>query len=470
MKEIVIDIAVFDKAILIPPELYKRSDVCGDTKIIFSNAITECARNLYNVTNSVPVGNNTEWRRSETLRGDERESSESDRQMRGEEAAVRGIQEDSKFGEISSEGTTVGEIQNGSRGRNTSRDSLRNITDSNETAEPEKVSVVSACYDRLKSTVISDERILNAINHSDRENLNIEIESVLNETVLKIFNEDVYKNIDFYADFVHAEKTDNRTEAENYIHSYIDEQLANKQNIYTLPENMTEIDVETAIGMIELKMNVHDISGTVISEINDVLETGQYITSNSDYEKYVAIDKLALAFDDISSAFENTLREVGQPYFLDLMEFHDMHDWDDFSIGRNVYQNTADALTMGNIAPLMTYLENTIEELNNREYYETEYNQAKSTVAMLEKFSEKYISNNISHEQDIEAKIEHTDNEAETVRTADDIAIGDKYQYNAVSYENSGLGQYREYEDGSSGQRDTNRFMGDWLKNIEQQE
>lgn len=47
MKEIVIDVAVLDKAILIPPELYKRSDVCGGTKIIFSNAITECARNLY---------------------------------------------------------------------------------------------------------------------------------------------------------------------------------------------------------------------------------------------------------------------------------------------------------------------------------------------------------------------------------------------------------------------------------------
>ena len=41
---------------------------------------------------------------------------------------------------------------------------------------------------------------------------------------------------------------------------------------------------------------------------------------------------------------------------------------------------------------------------------------------------------------------------------------------NAVSYENSGLGQYKEYQNGSLGQHSTNKFMSDWLDNIEQQE
>ncbi len=39
----------------------------------------------------------------------------------------------------------------------------------------------------------------------------------------------------------------------------------------------------------------------------------------------------------------------------------------------------------------------------------------------------------------------------------------------AISYQQDGLGIYREYADQTVGQRDTNRFMIDWLKNLEQQ-
>lgn len=40
---------------------------------------------------------------------------------------------------------------------------------------------------------------------------------------------------------------------------------------------------------------------------------------------------------------------------------------------------------------------------------------------------------------------------------------------NAFSYENSGLGIYQEYSDGSKGQKDTNSFVVSWLNNIELQ-
>lgn len=75
------------------------------------------------------------------LRGDERESSESDRRDNGEEKAVGGVQGNDEIGQIHSDGAVTGEIQSGSGGRNTSRDGLRNIT--NETAEPDMVSAVS---------------------------------------------------------------------------------------------------------------------------------------------------------------------------------------------------------------------------------------------------------------------------------------------------------------------------------------
>ena len=39
----------------------------------------------------------------------------------------------------------------------------------------------------------------------------------------------------------------------------------------------------------------------------------------------------------------------------------------------------------------------------------------------------------------------------------------------AISYQQDGLGIYREYPDGSYGQRDTNRFMLTWLKNLRDQ-
>ena len=79
--------------------------------------------------------------RGETLRGNERASSEPDRGIDGQKEAIRGIQGDNAVETVSSEIADTGEVQERSGGRNTSRDSVRNITD--ETAEPEKVSAVS---------------------------------------------------------------------------------------------------------------------------------------------------------------------------------------------------------------------------------------------------------------------------------------------------------------------------------------
>ncbi|MCM1529771.1 MAG: SNF2-related protein [Alistipes sp.] len=89
----------------------------------------------------VPVGDTSHGQSGEALRGNERESSEPDREHSGEEKAVGGIQGDRGNGEIPAESADTGEVQSRSGGGNTSRDGLRDITE--ETAEPEKVSAVS---------------------------------------------------------------------------------------------------------------------------------------------------------------------------------------------------------------------------------------------------------------------------------------------------------------------------------------
>ena len=76
-----------------------------------------------------------------SLRGNERESSESDRRNNGEEKTVGGIQGDRGIGRIPAESADTGEVQSRSGGGNSSRDGVRNITD--EAAEPEKVTAVS---------------------------------------------------------------------------------------------------------------------------------------------------------------------------------------------------------------------------------------------------------------------------------------------------------------------------------------
>lgn len=48
------------------------------------------------------------------------------------------------------------------------------------------------------------------------------------------------------------------------------------------------------------------------------------------------------------------------------------------------------------------------------------------------------------------------------------LRIDEKNQTaSAISYENSGLGRYEDLEDGSSSQKDTDKFMGTWLNNLE---
>lgn len=46
----------------------------------------------------------------------------------------------------------------------------------------------------------------------------------------------------------------------------------------------------------------------------------------------------------------------------------------------------------------------------------------------------------------------------------------EKQTATAISYRQDSLGIFREYPDGSTGQRDTNRFMLTWLKNLRVQE
>lgn len=188
----------------------------------------------------LPVGN-TDIRQSDsTLRGDERESSGNDRQDSREEKEIGGIQGNRGIRGISSESSDTGEIQNGSRGRSSSGNSIRNMSD--ETAESEQGSVVSACYEKLKNAVLNDKSVINAHINSDNENLNLAIQKALKQKALDIFLEDIDNNAEFYNDFLRGKKAEKHLEIEKAIFDTLSSQRETVQKDVAAPDNKIFLD------------------------------------------------------------------------------------------------------------------------------------------------------------------------------------------------------------------------------------
>lgn len=409
----------------------------------------------FHMADSLPAEDNAERGRGETLRGDERKGSEPDRPIHREETADGRVQGNNEFREIHSESTDVGELQSRSGGANTSDNGLRNISN-DETAEPEKVSVVSSCYDLLKTEVTADDRINNAIKNSDRENVNIEIEKVLKEAVMKIFNEDIYGRIDFYADFMNAEKTDNRKEAENYIHNYVDEQIANKE---------FEITQSEPIKLSENEMN----EASSIRTADDIEIGDRYLYKD---REYTVASMNGVYPDDVGISYDEKMSN-GRTYAVTSNVNKYELESNGVYLGKSSIKNIESTEKEKLEQPDKQRHTNTVEHRNFTKL-QNMFPEIMSKVHIyerhigdnLEPLALEWIGgNNLSVMQSYKQNGD--------LMCDPDIVLNVNFENetaNAVSYENSGLGQYKEYQNGSLGQHSTNKFMSDWLDNIEQQE
>lgn len=84
---------------------------------------------------------------------------------------------------------------------------------------------------------------------------------------------------------------------------------------------------------------------------------GISIVRREDISSFVRMDIIAEILYDISEKYRFTPNEVGNNHLLDLNRFYDSYDWDSFSIGKNVLENTIIALKSGDFEPIENYIE-----------------------------------------------------------------------------------------------------------------
>lgn len=90
----------------------------------------------------------------------------------------------------------------------------------------------------------------------------------------------------------------------------------------------------------------------------DVSENnGVFTVNKEDIASYVRMDTIADIFYEISEMYRFEPNEVGNNHLLDLNRFYDSYEWDGYSLGKNVFENTIIALKSGNFEPVENYVE-----------------------------------------------------------------------------------------------------------------
>ncbi|MCM1525480.1 MAG: DUF3849 domain-containing protein, partial [Ruminococcus sp.] len=115
--------------------------------------------------------------------------------------------------------------------------------------EDAKNAVIRSCYDRLKIAVLENEAVKNAAANTDFQNAHIEALSVMEKEAMNIFNENIYGNIDFYADFFGGKMTENRIALEEEITAALRRIYAEKEaerNISEVQESPAEEKITAA--------------------------------------------------------------------------------------------------------------------------------------------------------------------------------------------------------------------------------
>ncbi len=92
--------------------------------------------------------------------------------------------------------------------------------------------------------------------------------------------------------------------------------------------------------------------GFEVSENN-----GIFTARKEDISSFVRIDIIAEMLYDISEKYRFEPNEAGNNHLLDLNRFYDSYDWESYSEGKNVLENTIIALQSGNFEPIENYIE-----------------------------------------------------------------------------------------------------------------
>ena len=164
--------------------------------------------------------------------------------------------------------------------------------------------------------------------------------------------------------------------------------------------SFTEIDSETAAGMIsDGGFEVYN-KDSVLVNIDYIIDNGEqtFKATAEDVEMYAKRDEIALKIDDISSAYEFTPHEEGEPFHLDLMRFANnsyYYDWDSFQQGKNVYQNVMIALRDNNLDVLHEYLDEVCNVENGTEFED----MANEVIELLDSYADKYVQKELTDKE-----------------------------------------------------------------------
>ena len=194
------------------------------------------------------------------------------------------------------------------------------------------------------------------------------------------------------------------------IRSIITQAVASREHgNFNISENaeasitsITEIDSETAVGMIsDGGFEVYN-KDSVLVDIDYIIDNSEqtFKAAAEDVEVFAKRDEIALKIDDISSAYEFTPHEEGEPFHLDLMRFANnsyYYDWDSFQQGKNVYQNVMIALRDNNLDVLHEYLDEVCNVENGTEFED----MANEVIELLDSYTDKYVQKELTDKEEI---------------------------------------------------------------------
>lgn len=161
----------------------------------------------------------------------------------------------------------------------------------------------------------------------------------------------------------------------------------------------TEIDSETAAGIfVDGGFEVYNKDSVLVPDHAYIIENSEqpFKAAAEDVEVFAMREEIALKIDDISSAYERTPMEFGEPYHLDLMRSASSNfGWNSFNDGKNVYENVMAVLRENNLDVLREYL-NEVCNIENGTRLE---NMANEAMGLLDSYADKYINNELTEKE-----------------------------------------------------------------------
>lgn len=121
---------------------------------------------------------------------------------------------------------------------------------------------------------------------------------------------------------------------------------------------------------------------------------GTFTAESSDVSAFIRMDTIGEILYDISEKYRFEPNEAGNNHLLDLNRFYGSYEWDGFSMGKNVYENTVIALKSGNFEPIENYIEQVKSVCENSDgnmlYEESKISEAAEHLAKVKAlFSER---------------------------------------------------------------------------------